>query len=195
MSEETEAIYLPGEDTPELPLPLALPNQPFTEQECMLLLDEVAENFPNPHDALEELMECGSSLFEDVEELMEDYLSEEQFTILVPLLIQIAFVFAPPGTLQPELNLDTMEAALEDLLEDRAQQDEAEVVTECRQPALLKLGLQTLAEFNTHAPKGMIRLQAREMGIVTLLLRVVIDEFDAALRVPGAARTDEPEDA
>ncbi len=186
MSQEEE-IYVPDENGPELSLPLPLPAKAFSEADCMLLLDEVADNYPNPHDALEELMECGSSLFEDVEELLEGFLTEEQFTILVPLLIQIAFVFAPPGTLQPELNLDTMEDALEELMEDR-EHDQNELVAQCRQPALMKLGLQTVAEFNTHAPKSMRRLQAKEMGIVTLLLRVVIDAFDVAMRLPGATR-------
>jgi hypothetical protein len=189
MSQEEET-YIPDENGPELPLPLPLPTKPFTEAECMLLLDEVADNYPNPHDALEELMECGSSLFEDVEELLEGFLSEEQFTILVPLLIQIAFVFAPPGTLQPELNLDTMEDAMEELMEERGEQDSDELMAQCRQPALLKLGLQTVAEFNAHAPKSMRRLQAKEMNIVTLLLRVVIDEFDVAMRLPGATRAE-----
>lgn len=188
MSQE-ETLYVPDENGPELPLPPSLPLKPFSDAECMELLDEVAENYPNPHDALEELMECGSSLFEDVEELLEGFLTEEQFTILVPLLIQIAFVFAPPGTLQPELNLDTMEDAMEDLLED--EHDDADLIEKCRQPALMKLGIQTLSEFNANAPKSMKRLQAREMHIVSVLLRVVIDEFDAALRLPGAARDDE----
>jgi hypothetical protein len=195
MPEDSEAIYVPDENGPELPLPPSLMPQPLNEQQCMELLDEVAENFPNPHDALEELMECGSTLFEDVEELVENYLSEDQFTILVPLLIQIAFAFAPPGTLQPQLNLDSMEDAMEDLTEDQTDRDPQEIVTECRQPALLKLALQTVREFNTHLRKGPSRLQAREMGIVTLLLRVVIDEFDAAMRLPGVTRPDEPEEA
>jgi hypothetical protein len=185
--EESDApLYVPDENGPELPLPPQLPIQPFHEQECIALLDEIADNFPNPHDALEELMECGSSMFEDVEELLDGFLGGDQFTVLMPLLIQIAFVFAPPGTLQPELNLDIMEDAMEELLDDDA--SDADLLANCRQPGLMKLCLQTLNEFNTNAPRNMRKLQPREMAIATVLLRVVIDEFDSAMRLPGAAR-------
>lgn len=185
---EEQPLYVPDENGEELPLPLELPSKPFSEQECMMLLDEVADNFPNPHDALEELMACGSSMFDDVEELLEGFLTGDQFTILVPILIQIAFAFAPPGTLQPELNLDLMEEAMEEFMDDGAQQDEAAIIQYCRQPHLLKLALKTLVEFNANTPKKMRRLAANEMSIITLLLRVVIDEFDAAMRKPENTR-------
>lgn len=185
--ENDPPIYVPDENGPELPLPPTLPNKPFTFEECTALLDEVTEHFPNPHDALEELMACGSSLFEDVEELLDGRLSGEQFTILMPILIQVAFVFAHPGTLQPELNLDTMEEAFEDLMEERSVSND-DLIADSKQPHLLNVALRTLAEFNSNTPKGQQRLSGREMQIVSILLRVVIDEFDAAMRVEGAAR-------
>lgn len=185
--EEESVVYVPDENGPELPLPPTLPAKPFTHSEVMELMDEVTDHFPNPHDALEELMSCGSSMFEDVEELLEGHLSAEKFTVLMPILIQIAFVFAHPGTLQPELDLDAMEEALEEFLDDGPGDADA-LISNSKQPELLKLSLQTLQEFNQQTPKGQEKLSSKDMAIVQLLLRVVIDEFDSALRKEGAAR-------
>lgn len=186
MTSDEAPIYVPDENSPELPLPPSLPAKPFTFEEAITLLDEVTDNFPNPHDALEELMTCGSSMFEDVEELVEGRLSGDHFAILVPILIQLAFVFAPPGTLQPELNLDSMEDALDDLQEENP--DEESLISGSRQPHVLKAVLKTMTEFNAAIPKNQPKLKKQELQFISLLLRVITDEFDAALRIEGATR-------
>lgn len=170
------------EDGPELPLPPALSPQPISQELATLLLDEVAERFPNPHDALEELLACGSTLFDDVIELVEEKLGEPQFAIIVPVLIELAFAFAPPGTLQPELNLDTMEDALEELLDD-GEIDPASLIHGSKQPHLLRAAIDILTEINSQIPRTATRLNSAELCFATVLLRVVSDEFDTALRL------------
>lgn len=175
------------DEGPELPLPPALSAQPISEEHALLLLDEVADRFPNPHDALEELLSCGSTLFDDVVELVEGKLSEQQFTIIVPILIELAFAFAPPGTLQPELNLDTMEEAFKRLL-DEDEIDNAALIHGSKQPHLLRTVINVLTEINSQLPRNTARLENQDLYFAKAIFRVVADEFDTAMRLEGGTR-------
>ncbi len=187
MPDEDSITYVPDEDGPELALPPALPAKPYTAEESEMLLDEVMEIFSDPHEALEELLECGSEIFDDVEELLADRFTADQFSLLLPILIQISFAFAPPNTLQPELDLDVMEKSFLDLLNGDAK-DVHKLIAESKQPHLLESALARLRDFNTNIAPKKERLNPALFQIAQALLRVVVDAFDAALRQPGAAR-------
>ena len=187
MPDEDSITYVPDEDGPELALPPALPAKPFTAEEAELLLDEVMEIFPDPHAALEELLECGSEIFDDVEELLADRFTAAQFSLLLPILIQVSFAFAPPNTLQPELDLDEMEKSFPDLLSGDAK-DVHKLIAESRQPHLLESVLTRLRDFNTNIAPKKERLNPAHFQIAQALMRVIVDAFDAALRQPSATR-------
>ena len=187
MPEEDSITYVPDENGPELALPPALPAKPFSAEESELLLDEVMETFSDPHEALEELLECGSEIFDDVEELLTDRFTAGQFSLLLPILIQISFAFAPPDTLQPELDLDAMEKSFLDLLNGDAN-DVHKLIADSKQPHLLETACSRLQEFNTNVAPKKDRLNPALFQIAQALLRVVVDAFDTALRQPGATR-------
>ena len=182
MSEEP-AEHGSDEEGELLPLPPALPGPPFTAEEATALLDEVVVMFDDPHAALEELLECDGQVFDDVEELLGGKLSQEEFAVLMPILIQVSFAFAPPGTLQPELDLDKMEAMLPGVLASRGR----EMIAASRQPHLLEAVLGCLQECNQGVPAEE-RLKGEKLALAEGVLRVVVDGFDAAMRAEGAAR-------
>lgn len=187
MPDEDSITYVPDEDGPELALPPALPARPFSAEESELLLDEVMEIFSDPHAALEALLECGSEIFDDVEELLANRFTADHFSLLLPILIQISFAFAPPDTLQPELDLDAMEKCFPDLLNGDAK-DVHKLIAESKQPHLLESVLTRFSEFNTNVAPKKDRLNPALFQIAQALLRVVVDAFDTALRQPGATR-------
>ena len=171
-----------------LPDPPPLPAEPLSVQEASTRLGAGVHAFELAADAVEELQLCGSTLVEDLDELTKELLNENEFAILVTLTTQAYFTLAPPGTRAPRTEFDNIEESmrreferLQEMMANSLPDFIEELFAHCRQPGLLQVLAGLLTESSRTAPKK-IRPRAENELPMIVLLRVVVDELDRALR-------------
>ena len=129
----------------------------------------------------------GATVIQDVAEFSQPWMSENEFNYLVTFLLQAWFVLVPRGVRAPELRLAAMETAIsaaETRLRTTGRSGVLaleEFIRDCRQPGLLQALTGGLVEFAKKMPKNMQPSPPAVIGM-TVLLKVVLDELDQALR-------------
>jgi len=167
-----------------------LPDEPFDLNEAARRLDTASGEFDTAAEALNELEASGATLIPDVSELTADLLNGTEFSCLVTFLLQAWFALVPPGCRAPPLRQPAMREAMRHelaLVTPREMSGSMETlqifVSDCRQPALLQVLVARLSDSAKKMPKNM-RLKAEAKVAMVVVLKVVLNELDHALRHP-----------
>jgi hypothetical protein len=180
-----------GEEAFPEPLspPPPLPPQPLTLEEVSVRLRQAMAPFATAAEAMAELEAQGATWLDDLYELTEGRLSEEQFSVLVPLLLQVWFAFVPPGCTAPDLGLEDLISAGDDVAADLQQTLEPGgpsvmdvLFDRCRQPMLAQAAAGELLNLQAQLPKKQ-RFNQDEKLSALVTLRTAIDALDRALRL------------
>lgn len=168
--------------------PDPLPDGPFDSDEAAERLNTALEEFDTAAEALDELEASGATLVPDAGELTQGLLSEVEFSYLATFLLQAWFAMVQPGCRAPRLRLPAMREAMQremDLLVTTAPPASEEALNRirsgCRQPMVLQMLMERLSESARKMPKHM-RLSLEARARMAVVLKVVIDELDHALR-------------
>jgi hypothetical protein len=176
-------------DEPERSAPTieAVPPCVLTTEQAMQRVQAAMDRFETAGEAMDALLESGSSMLSDLTLLTEDLLSEKDSSVLVPFALQTWFALVLPGTRSPDLDYENMEAALrqeQERIPLLAMQGEARVienlVANCRQPALLDCQIGQLVHTFEKPRKGS-RKGPEALIHMVLILKVLINEIDRAL--------------
>ena len=160
---------------------------PLTFHQALAGLEKVMNSLDNARSGLDELDRSGATVIQDVAEFSQPWMSENEFNYLVTFLLQAWFVLVPRGVRAPELRLAAMETAIsaaETRLLTTGRSGVLaleEFIRDCRQPGLLQALTGGLVEFAKKMPKNMQPSPPAVIGM-TVLLKVVLDELDQALR-------------
>jgi hypothetical protein len=108
--------------------------------------------------------------------------------IALPLLIQIWFVFVPPGTRGPELDQDSLKRAIlaemetiAGIISNRSAKEFEEYFGTGPQPVLAGMLANVLLSEIERMP-GKSKLSAEKQAVVMAVFRAAISEMDAACR-------------
>lgn len=172
--------------TAERPDPGPLPLAPLTFEMSLVRLQAALDAFEMAADGLGALDHEAPTLIDDIADLTADWVSDDEFSLMVPFLLQTWFALVPRGR-RPVLRLDVMAAALasdSELLSERGRPGLIaleQLLGRCRQPHFFQALVEGVMEAAQHAPKSMQPSPEATIGIV-LALKAVIDELDFALR-------------
>ncbi len=189
-SDEYEEVADDDHLPPEAGRPAApqLIGSPLTFDQALDHLEEVMQSLATARSGLDELDRSGATVIQDMAELSETWMSEDEFNYLVTFVLQAWLVLVPMGVRAPELHFEAMEAAIA-VAEARLRSPSwkgvmalEEFIRDCRQPGLLQALTGGVVEFAEKMPKKMQPSPAAIIGM-TILLKVMLDELDRALRV------------
>ncbi len=176
------------EDDPVLPDVLRLPAGPLTHEEAFARLQSVIEEFDTPEDAMDELDASGATLLDDVDALVGETLSDNEFGFLVLTLIRTWFALVPPGCRTPRFGFDALAGAFDHHLQTLPHKlnhgdpsGMERFVAESRQPALMMLLAIQMLEACNIAPKKM-RPRVETLPVMLAVVMAVVDQLDLALR-------------
>lgn len=188
MEEEDSEDDAFAEDGPPLSEPPRLVGAPWTFEEAKDRLRDGVECFATAAAALEALQETQSTLIEDAIEVLDENLDEAGSAILATLMLQVAFAFCPPGTRQPEVNLEILTDAFQQELRKLAQAAQAlapnpvaQQLEDSAQPNFVKLLALNLFASREELPKKQ-RPRVESMIPLLLFLKCVVDLYDESLR-------------
>jgi hypothetical protein len=108
LSEPLDVEESYGVDLSNRPPP-PLPDVPLDLEEAIERLHDRLQLFDTAAEAEEELLASGATILDDAEELTLDLLTEEDFCIAIPFLLQAWFALVPPGCRAPEINFANLE--------------------------------------------------------------------------------------
>lgn len=171
-------------DRPSAPV---LIGPPLELEQAFDRLDGVMQSLATAGAGMDELDRSGSTVLADADELAGDWMTDDEFSYFVTFVLQAWFVLVPCGVRAPALRLPVMQAAFaegERLLRkgnDDARQSLERFSGDCRQPALLHALLAGIMAGAGKVPKKM-RPSPQAIVGMSLVLRVVLDELDQALR-------------
>lgn len=184
--DESDATGAPAPAAEPLRLPPPrLVGPPLSEEEAFEHIGQVMGRFGTAAQALGELDSSGSTLLEDVEELVEGWLPDREMPYFVPILLQAWFALVPPGVRAPVLDRDRIRRELVSLvgaareLAGRTFSDH--VIDTCQQPGVMAVLVTNLVLASEKSPRSS-RPSREAAGALVLLLRVIIDELDRTLR-------------
>lgn len=173
---------------PSLPPAPPLPGEPFAAEEVQRRCQAALERFDLAEDALAEMTRCGSTLIEDVEDVVNHLLAEEDVAFVIPFLIQIWAAFVPPGHRGPVLDPDRLESAVRNRLEElmaALREGHAEEMEECfartPQPAL-SMGIAAMLLESMNGLPRKHRPKPEKQAIMACVLCAAVEEMDTACR-------------
>ena len=187
---EDEELFEPI-GNPDLPPAPPLPPTPWSMEEVVERLKEGVAQCDLAADAFDELYDSGLTLIDDAAEIASDLLSEEDFSFVVPFLLQVALVFVPPGHRSPPVDFDAFDQAFSDSLKELEEATRASSPDEmmkfpahCAQPQLMMVIMGELFNTATTGPKKL-RPKTELQGVYLALVRAAVDTLDQALRARG----------
>lgn len=173
---------------PSLPPAPPLPPGPFSLEEAGERLRAAMEAFDLAADATEAMEAAGSTLIDDVDEITVGLLDDEMFPLLIPFLIQTWFVFAPPGTRGPQIDLDRLAAGIRTEMESimtalRGRSDAGfnRFFRSGPQPDLTMALATMMLESTSTLPKKS-RPIPETQAVMACVLKAVVAELDFATR-------------
>lgn len=165
-----------------------LPSQPLTFEEVCGRYEKAVEAFDSFADAENELIASGSTLLEDADELTLKLLSDDEFSITIPLLAHTWFTFVPIGCRAPELNFKAMEKAfesnlrqIETRLRTGTQKQFESWLMNSPQPNMILMLASTLMQAAASGQKEL-RTSIEAQPVIMALLKTIVEELDAVLR-------------
>jgi len=175
------------QDPDRMPAP-PLPSQPLTFEEVCRRYQKAVEAFDTFKAAENELTASGSTLLDDADDLTLELISDDDFSVVIPLLVHTWFILVPIGCLAPELNYKAMEKAFESNLRQieirlrtgNAKQFESWLMSS-PQPNVMLMLASTLMQSATSGSKE-IRTSIDAQPIILVLLKTIVEELDAVLR-------------
>ncbi|MBI4626914.1 MAG: hypothetical protein HY736_27290 [Verrucomicrobia bacterium] len=162
-----------------------LPAEPLTIEQAMERMDAVAV-FTDMMDAVMALGPAGRRMMDGMHLLTSGSLTENEFTVLMPLIMQAWFALVPPGS-APDLRYGAMTVAfrveLERIENSRLGVDgeTGDYFRDSRQPAILKVlvgGVIHIAEVEPEETRP--RLDS--FAIYVAALKTLVNELDFAVR-------------
>ncbi|MHB8519895.1 MAG: hypothetical protein ACYDH9_03965 [Limisphaerales bacterium] len=169
--------------------PPRLPAEPLTIEQAAARLREAMAAFDTAAEAIEELDASGCTLMDDVDALTGGLLEDDEFSFLMPFLVQAWFALVPPGTWAPRVTFEDLRDAFNRTLGtlcqavDRPPEELLKrVIDDCRQPALTQL---LMLEVLQTASKFAERIQPKARMVMAIVMLVVTDAVDRALRTPS----------
>jgi len=168
----------------------SLPREPLTAGEAFARTTATLTRFDSIEDAEDELLASGSTLLDDLEDLTLDSLSEADFSLALPFLLQTWFALVPFGCRAPEILYDhfaeTLAAngiALEQALLAPTPGKFKALVSQSPQPELLSMIVGTIMGMTeTGTPELPFSPEAKP--VIIALVQTIIEEVTAALRQP-----------
>ena len=176
------------EDSASFPPAPPLPKKPFTLNQTSARLDPILDEFPTAAEALDELEACGSPWIHDARSVIGDYVNDREFDLAVVSLIQARFALVPPGYREPVLDYDELADAF-DLEVGKffkavlapTPRDVMRQFEKSRQPALTQMIITEFVSAMINLPKKD-QPRPESQVVLAVLLKVMIDELDRALR-------------
>lgn len=173
---------------PNRPPAPRLPANALTFEEASMRFEKAVTAFDTFAEAQKELAASGSTLLGDADELTEALLSEDDFSLAIPILTHAWFSLVPMGCRAPELDLDAMAKAfevnlrqLEKRLRGGTQKHLESWLKDSAQPELMLVLTTVLIQSAVAAPKD-IRGAVEAQPIVLALLKTIVEELDTVLR-------------
>ena len=171
--------------------PPSLPTQPLCKEEAFRRLNEALASFPRMLQAVNYFSAMGYPLFEQLARLTEDLLTPREFQFLVPIVSTVVLCLAPRGTRPPALSFERLAAGFrQEMLNLRSWSGEngtaglAEWLVAGSQPGLTAVAASFLSTVMEQAPPNVQPRVGARLHFL-LVLWVVIDELDGALRLPA----------
>lgn len=173
---------------PNRPLAPPLPSEPLTFEEAAKRYQKSVDSFETFAEAENELIASGSTLLGDADELTRELLSEDEFSVTLPLLAHTWFALVPIGCRSPELNFEAMERTFEanlrkmnNALRNGTEKQFESCLMESPQPNIILLLASTIMHSVATGPKEL-RTSIQAQPVIVALLKTVIEELDAQLR-------------
>lgn len=171
-----------------LPLPPPLPDRPWTLDEAIERLCCMDKHFKRIEDAVADLAASGSTLVDDLLSLGQRTLKERESAYLALFGARLSYAFAPPGTRPPPSDYGTLTAALQREIERGQAAAKDERSTYARefyeagpQPDLMRLLTAEVIASGEKTPP-LFEPGSQAQFFILLVLKVLVAEFDAALR-------------
>ena len=162
-----------------------LPAEPLTIEQAMERMDAVAV-FTDMMDAVMALGPVGRRMMDGMHLLTSGSLTESEFTVLMPLILQAWFALVPPGS-APDLRYGAMTAAFRlelELIEQRrlgSESQASDMLSDARQPAILQILIGGVIHTAQEQPEDM-RPRLDSLAIYVAALKTLVNELDFALR-------------
>ena len=154
----------------------------------MARFEQALKTFPKITQAFDYLIEMDYTLFQDLGEIAGDLLSDRERQFLAPILSLLVLAFAPRGTCPPEIDFADLSeafrretAALDNLSNKRFEEQFEQWLVGSSQPQLLEVYLSLVVTLSDQAPPNIRPTNASRTSFF-IILRVVIDELDRAMR-------------
>jgi hypothetical protein len=170
------------------PSPPPLPDRPFEMDEAIDRLQEGLDLFKTAAEAEKELAASGATILEDAGQLVMEHLTEEEFCITIPSLLQAWFAFVPRGCLAPQIDFDDFESIFESNLRQiencvgAASSKKLEsFFVRGVQPGLMLALVGGFLEAANTAPKA-VRPSLAAHPVILALLKSVVEILDKTLR-------------
>jgi len=180
----------PIEVDPRRPPAPPLPREPLTADEAFERATTTIARFKSIEDAEDELLASGTTLLDDLEDLTMDLLSQADYSLALPFLLQTWFALIPFGCRAPEIlydhfaeTLDANGIALEQAHQAKTPAKFKKLISQSPQPELLSMMVGTIMETAESGPPELQFSPAGKVVIISLI-KTIIDEVDAALRQP-----------
>lgn len=163
-----------------------LPDRPLDIAESIERLDAALQRFERAADAMSDLEASGATVLADMDQLTADWLSDDEFSFLLPQVLHVWFALVPAGPVPP-LRYDAIAASFHADLDRMAQKGprSAEAVMRIlestRQPHFIQLVNAGLLELANKTPKKQ-RPAAESLFIMAFALKALVEELDFALR-------------
>lgn len=176
---------------PRLPCAPRLPKRPFTFDEVQDRTRAAFDLFEFAADALDRLEADGCTLIADVGAVTGELVDDNAYGLLVPMLANVWFVFAPPGTRGPNLSRTVLRDAIQreslrllDMLKLKSPAALEDYLESGPQPALAKSIIGMILHGAETLPKKQ-RPAPEKQAVLGAVLRGVIAELDRAHRGLG----------
>jgi hypothetical protein len=164
-----------------------LPAEPLEVEAAIRRLHNAMDCFSTTAEAEAELAASGATILDDAEELTLDCLSENDFCMAIPFLLQVWFALVPRGCRAPKINYEGLEKTFRSNLQQMTFciQDETPEKLESffkssPQPDLI---LALMGEFmeTVHPAPKKFRPSLNSQPVILALLKSVMEQLDAAL--------------
>lgn len=181
-------IQEPLGTVPDLEPPPPLPRKPFSSDKAGAKMQAVMNVFETALEAEEEMLCCGSTLLDDVGEVLTGLVDENELFALMPILIQVWFVLVPPGCAAPVIEFEDFEKAFHhelELLEQSARENRADwyldMFSRGQQPGLMTVAAGQISLLFTEGPAD-VPMNPRSLPYLLAALKASIDVTDKAVR-------------
>ena len=186
--EPDDLFFPPLPVDPNRPAAPPLPNRPFTFDEASRRLEVALRSFETAQEGIDEIYASGSTILDDAFELAEDWMSADEYTMLVAFLLQVWFAFVPDGCRAPDITFDDLAENflanmrdLSDCIRDGHPEVLESLMRDSPQPDLVRVIVAQFLDTVNNAPKKIRpRVEAQPAGIAILIS--VVETLDAALR-------------